>query len=153
MAHRAHKILVVDDSADDVLLLRRAFAACAGAEIIGVLSDGQQVMDYFDGKGKYADRQAHPAPDVLILDLKIPVRSGFEVLEYLRARLSPMPCRVVILTSFAQPSDIQRSYELGAHLIAHKEADLRPLAQRLEREMNAPSRALASSVSENCAEF
>ena len=73
--------------------------------------------------------------DAAILDLRMPGKTGFEVLEHLRRRALPIPKRIAILTSFAQPADILRSYELGAHFIAHKEADFRPLVHRLDRAM------------------
>jgi DNA-binding NarL/FixJ family response regulator len=135
MARNAYTILIADDSQDDVVLLKRAFKASESAEFLEVLSNGDQVIDYFEGRGRYGDRQAHPIPDVLILDLRMPVKSGFEVLEHLRTHGLPVPKRVAILTGFARPADILRSYELGAHFIAPKEADFRPLVQRLDRVM------------------
>src|SRR5882724_807934 len=123
MARNAYRVLIADDSPDDVALLKRAFSQSAGAEFLEVLSTGQEVVDYFEGKGRYHNRQAHPIPDALILDLRMPGKTGFEVLEHLRRRAFPIPKRIAILTSFAQPADILRSYELGAHFIAHKEAD------------------------------
>ena len=135
MARNAYTILIADDSHDDVVLLKRAFKASESAEFLEVLSNGDQVIDYFEGRGRYGDRQTHPIPDVLILDLRMPVKSGFEVLEHLRKNGLPTPKRVAILTGCARPADILRSYELGAHFIAPKEADFRPLVQRLDRVM------------------
>src|SRR4051794_18191875 len=110
MASSAYNVLIADDSADDVALLKRAFRSSQSARFLSVLSDGQEVVDYFEGKGKYSDRQRHPLPDVLILDLRMPLKTGFEVLEHLQKRGLPIPKRVAILTSTAQPSDILRSF-------------------------------------------
>jgi DNA-binding NarL/FixJ family response regulator len=133
---RTYTILVADDSHDDVALLKRAFSTSQTAEVLEVLSTGDQVIDYFEGKGRYSDRRVHPIPDVLILDLRMPAKNGFEVLEHLRNRALPIPKRVGILTGLARPADILKSYELGAHFIAHKEADFRSLVQRLDRAMS-----------------
>ncbi len=135
MARNAYRVLIADDSPDDVALLKRAFKTSAAAEFLEVLSTGQQVVDYFEGKGRYGDRRVHSLPDVLILDLRMPAKSGFEVLEHLQKRGVALAKRAAILTGFAQPADILRSYELGAHFIAHKQADFRPLVQRLDRAM------------------
>jgi len=141
MARSEYRVLLVDDSLDDVALLKRAFSVSEGAHFLEPLSSGQEVIEYFEGHGPYADRQNYPLPDVLILDLRMPGRSGFEVLEHLRKRGLPMPRRVAILTSAARPADILRSYELGAHFIAHKEADFRPFVQRVDRVMLEDTRA------------
>ena len=130
-----YRILVADDSSDDVLLLKRAFQQSPAAEFLQVLPNGQQVMDYLEGKGRFSDRRTYPLPDVLILDLRMPLMNGFEVLERLRQRNLPVPKRVAILTSEARAADIRRAYELGAHFIAHKEVDFRPFVQRLDRVM------------------
>lgn len=132
---RHYRILVADDSWDDVLLLKRAFHHSEAAEFLEVLSNGRQVLDYLEGKGRFSDRQLHPLPDVLILDLRMPLLSGFEVLEQIRQRGLQNPVKIAILTTDAQAADIQRSYELGAHFIAHKQADFRPLVQRIDRAM------------------
>jgi len=139
MARNSYTVLVADDSYDDVALLKRAFKTSESAEFLEVLSNGDQVIDYFEGKGCYGNRQAHPIPDVLILDLRMPCKGGFEVLDHLRKRGLPFPQRVAILTGLARPADILRSYELGAHFIAHKDADFRSLVQRLDRAMSAGS--------------
>src|ERR1051325_6820433 len=101
MARNAYRVLIADDSPDDVALLKRAFKASAGAEFLEVLSTGQEVVDYFEGKGRYADRLAHPIPDLLILDLRMPAKSGFEVLEHLHKRGITLAKRVAILTGSA----------------------------------------------------
>jgi CheY-like chemotaxis protein len=135
MPRPTYKVLIADDSSDDAVLLKRAFKDAEAAKLMDTLTTGQQVIEYFEGKGRYRDRQVHPIPDVLILDLRMPIKSGFEVLEHLRAHGLPSPKRVVILTSVARPADIQKAHDLGAHFIACKEADLRSLVQRLDRVM------------------
>jgi CheY-like chemotaxis protein len=143
MARAAYTLLMAEDSTDDVALLTRALRESIELRLVCVLSDGDQVVDYFEGKGRYRDRRAFPIPDVLLLDLRMPKRSGFEVIEYLRARKLPLPKRIVVLTSLAHPSDILRAHELGAHFIANKQADFRPVIERLHRSLGLEERAQA----------
>ncbi len=119
-------ILHVEDDANDVELVEMAFRkAKAGCQLVGV-NDGDQAVGYLSGEGAYADRQAHPFPALVLLDLKLPLRSGFEVLEWVRsqsdARIRRLP--ILMLTSSNQPTDIARAYELGANSYMVKPADL-----------------------------
>lgn len=132
MSQTRYRILVADDSEEYVRLIRHAFEARPGAEFLPHLSNGKEVVAYLEGRAEYADRTAHPYPDVLILDLKMPGMGGFEVLEYIQRHKLPLPKRVVVLTGFAHADDIHRSYALNAHFITPKTADLRPLVQRIE---------------------
>jgi CheY-like chemotaxis protein len=108
-------ILVVEDDPNDVLLLRRAFAKAKLANPLQVVGDGDAAVDYLSGAGAYADRSAHPLPTMILLDLKLPRRSGHEVLEWLRAQPSIGRIPVVVLTSSRQSADIDRAYDLGAN--------------------------------------
>src|SRR6478609_1709090 len=98
--NQRYRILVADDSTDYVVLIKRAFESSPAAEFLTVLSSGKEVIEYLKGQGEYADRTAHPLPDVLILDLKMPGLGGFAVLEYIRQHQLPLPKRVAVLTGF-----------------------------------------------------
>jgi CheY-like chemotaxis protein len=81
-----------------------------------VASHGEEALEYLAGGGGFADRERHPFPALMLLDLQLPRRSGHEVLEWLRAQeagLRRLP--VVVLTSSREPSDVNRAYELGAN--------------------------------------
>jgi len=114
-------VLVVDDSDDDRLFVRRAFRNNPAFVMLGELGDGEMAINYFEGQGEFADREKYPFPDVLLLDLKLPKKSGYEVLEWLREK-GHDKLRVVILSGSFLPQDITRCQELGAHGYFKKEA-------------------------------
>ena len=116
MTHpKEYPILLVEDSEDDQLLIRRAFAKAKLANPLHVVDDGDKAVAYLAGEGPYADRAAHPLPTIILLDLKLPRRSGHEVLEWLRARPDLRRIPVVILTSSTESADVRRAYDLGAN--------------------------------------
>jgi CheY-like chemotaxis protein len=110
-----YPILLVEDSEDDQLLIRRAFAKAKLSNPLHVVDDGDKAVAYLAGEGAYADRAAHPLPTLLLLDLKLPRRSGHEVLAWLRADPALRRLPVVILTSSAESADVKRAYDLGAN--------------------------------------
>jgi CheY-like chemotaxis protein len=105
-------ILLAEDNPDDVLIFQIAFRRATLPYDIYVVRDGEQVINYLTGTGQYADRQRFPFPDVLVLDLKMPIRSGFEVLEWLRQPLE-RKVHVVILSSSDDARDVHKAADLG----------------------------------------
>ena len=85
-----HRLLLVEDSEDDVVLLKRALKRYPEIGLVGSAEDGDIAIGYLSGSGEYADRAKHPLPDLMILDLKMPRRNGLEVLEWMRD-LKPRP--------------------------------------------------------------
>ena len=108
-------ILIAEDNEDHALLLRRALRKGAVVNPIFVVSDGEETIQYLAGQGKYVDRYEYPLPGLLLLDLKMPVKSGFEVLEWIRQQPGLRRLRVVVLTTSDDPRDVDRAYELGAN--------------------------------------
>ena len=108
-------ILLVEDNPDDVLLLKRAFKKAGLPHALQIASHGEEALDYLAGDGRYADRDKHPFPALMLLDLQLPRRSGHEVLEWLRAQDDLRRLPVVVLTSSREPTDINRAYDLGAN--------------------------------------
>ena len=74
-------ILLVEDNADDVLFLERAFRTSTIDTSLRVVTDGAAAIDYLMGQGEYAGRSAHPLPAVMLLDVNLPAASGFVVLR------------------------------------------------------------------------
>ena len=77
-------ILLVEDNEDDVSLIERAFARAGIDNPLQVVRDGEQAVSYLKAEGEYADRVKYPLPSLVLLDLKMPRRNGFEVLSWIR---------------------------------------------------------------------
>lgn len=108
-------VLLVEDNPDDVLLIQRAFRKARLPYPLHQVGNGEEAINYLDGKGIYANRQQHPLPGLLLLDLKLPRTSGMEVLAWLKAQPGLAQLPVVVFTSSREDTDIQRAYELGAN--------------------------------------
>ncbi|HEY3755504.1 MAG TPA: response regulator [Opitutaceae bacterium] len=112
---RPRTLLLVEDNEDDLFFMRRAIAA-AGVDLpLHVAETGQVAIDYLSGVNGYADRDKHPMPFLVFLDLKLPQKSGLEVLAYVRSRPELRALLVLILTSSREESDVQKAYTLGAN--------------------------------------
>lgn len=109
------RVLFVDDSSMDAELALEAFRQAGLADRAEILGGGQEALDYLFGVGRYADRVRHPLPDVVLLDLKMPVIDGFEVLR--RVKSTPVLRRIpiVVLTSSREEGDRALSYDIGAN--------------------------------------
>ncbi len=108
-------MLLVEDDTNDVFLIQRAFRKAHVVNPLQVVTDGEQAIAYLAGQPPYADRERHPLPALLLLDLKLPRKSGLEVLDWLRQQPVLKRLRVVVLTSSKQASDVNRAHELGAN--------------------------------------
>ncbi len=106
-------ILLAEDNRGDTLLAQRAFRQLNAPYVLNVVEHGDAAVDYLAGNGTYADRDRYPLPALLLLDLKMPRRSGFEVMEWLQQQPN-LELPVVILTSSTDPNEMQRAYQLGA---------------------------------------
>jgi CheY-like chemotaxis protein len=107
-------VLYVEDEENDVLLAEIAFRRALIEQKLVVARDGQQAIDYLAGKGPFADRGAHPLPRMVLLDLKLPQKSGFEVLRWIREQPALQSLPVVIYTSSGAKSDRDQAHEFGA---------------------------------------
>src|SRR6186997_2735037 len=91
-------ILIADDSENDILVIRRAFERAYVPNPIYAVKSGDEVLDYLQGRGRYAVHHEYPLPDLLLLDLKMPGMDGFEVLRWIRHQPGLNSLRVVVLT-------------------------------------------------------
>jgi CheY-like chemotaxis protein len=109
------KILLAEDNADDVFLLQQAIKKAGVPAHLNTAADGLEAIAYLKGEGIYADRDVHPFPDVLLLDLNMPRMNGFEVLESVRQDPVCSRLMVYILSASSRDADIQRAYDLRAN--------------------------------------
>jgi CheY-like chemotaxis protein len=107
-------ILLVDDNPHDVVLLRLAFRKVGIIDTINLVKNGIEAMHYLKGEGAYADRQMFPPPTLLLLDLKMPQSTGFEVLSWIREQPELDALVVVVMTGSQADQDAKRAYTLGA---------------------------------------
>ncbi len=110
-----YTILLVEDDANDVTLIRRAFARAKLANPVQVVNDGEQAVAYLAGAVEFSDRARYPLPVLILLDLKMPRKSGHEVLEWLKEQPELRRIPVVVLTSSGETPDVNRAYDLGAN--------------------------------------
>src|SRR5438876_8076363 len=116
-------ILLAEDREDEVMLLRRAFAKANFLNPLHVVSNGEEAIAYLQGEGKYANRDEYPLPSLLLLDLKMPRKNGFEVLQWIRQQPGLSALRVVVLTASDRIQDVNQAYQLGANSFLVKPVD------------------------------
>ncbi len=102
------KILVVDDSPDDIFLLKRVFNKLELGQLIEIANNGEEAIHYLENPDK-------PCPTMVLLDLHMPKLSGFDVLAWIRGHKDLKHLPVVIFSSSTEPSDLTRAYNLGAN--------------------------------------
>lgn len=117
-------VLLVDDSPNDVLLMRTVFERAGFVEPLRFATDGEDAIAYLHGDGPYRDRKKFPLPTVMLLDLNMPRKNGFEVLEWLRRQPTLKRLRVYVLSASSRAEDIERVYDLGANSYLVKPGNL-----------------------------
>ncbi|WP_345267076.1 response regulator [Nibrella viscosa] len=107
-------ILIADDDADDRMFLEQALRSIGYSHDIQFVEDGEQLMDYLKQQGMYTEANA-PWPNLIILDLNMPRKNGFQALEEIKAdaRLRRLP--VVVMTTSSADEDVLRTYNLGVN--------------------------------------
>lgn len=115
--------LLVEDAETDVILIRRAFQKGNIVNPLQVVTNGNDAIAYLKGEGAFANRAEYPLPDLVLLDLKLPGRDGFEVLRWIRQQPNLKALRVVVLTSSDRIQDVNLAYQLGANSFLVKPVD------------------------------
>jgi CheY-like chemotaxis protein len=116
-------ILLVEDDENAVLLIRRALAKAKVSNPIQALNQGDAAIAYLKGEGPYADREKHPLPGLVLLDLRMAGKDGFEVLLWIRNKPELKDLRVVALTSSSEIWDMDPAYHIGANSFLVKPPD------------------------------
>ena len=107
-------ILLVEDDQNDVFFLQYAFETAGVINPMQVVADGQEAINYLAGAGKYADRRKFPMPALVLLDLKLPVKMGMDVMRWIQSQPGLNHLLVLVLTSSADAGDVEKAYALGA---------------------------------------
>jgi DNA-binding response OmpR family regulator len=128
-------ILHVEDDPNDVFLVQRALSTLPCEVSVQVAENGLQAMDYLAGRGAYSDRTQFPLPQVMLLDLKIPLLDGFEVLARVRERAPRRRLRVFVLSSSDDPGDRKRAKQLGADEYFVKTFSFDDVVKRVDKVM------------------
>jgi len=130
------RLLLADDSSDDIVLFKRNLTKAGVDHVLHTVDIGDAAIAYLEGKDRYEDRNAFPLPDVVFLDIKMPCRSGFEVLEWMRANPALDALPVFIISGASEPCDVQRGQELGAVGFLEKPVSTLTLCEILGRISN-----------------
>jgi len=120
-------ILLVDDSENDLTLMSIAFRRAGLNSPLQVVHNGEEAIAYLAGEGRYTDRNEFPLPAVMLLDLNMPMKDGFDVLDWLRKQSRLKRLSTIVLTASVRPEDVERAFELGAHSYLVKPAALEDL--------------------------
>jgi len=130
MTNQKVEILLVEDNEDDIVIIQEVFADMNLASIVNTVRDGEEALAYLWRKGKY---KVARMPDIVLLDINMPKKNGFEVLEEMKndPRLQSLP--VIMLTTSHREEDVVRSYEKGACSYIHKLVDLDQFKQLIKQ--------------------
>ena len=119
-------VLLVEDDPGDVLLIREAFEDHKVGNMLSVVSDGVEAIQYVRGEGEYADAAR---PDLILLDLNLPRKSGSEVLAEIKGDPGLATIPVVVLTTSEAEEDMLRAYKLHANAYITKPVDFEQFSQ------------------------
>ncbi len=117
-------LLIVEDSPADRLIIERAIEEAQLKCEFRMVNDGQQALNYLNGLGDYADRDAYPLPTLLFLDINMPVMNGKETLKAIRAHERFFGLPVIMLSTSDHDNDINVCYKLGANAFITKPVSL-----------------------------
>jgi len=115
LSGRMHTVLHIDDDPNDTELLRAAVRKAGAPFVLHNVEDGENAIAYLSGQGPYADRQRYQMPSLILLDLKMPRATGFEILSWIRAHPELGDLPVVVLSGSELQDDIRQAYAHGAN--------------------------------------
>jgi len=116
-------ILLAEDREDDVILIQRAFKKAGFVVPLKIVRDGEEAIHYLSGVRQYADRNLYPLPSLFLLDLKLPLKDGFEVLRWMKEQPELKHIPVIVLTLSNRIRDVNQAYALGAYSFLIKTTD------------------------------
>ena len=122
-------ILLADDDPDDRQLTRDAFAENRLANVLNTVDDGEELLEYLQRRGRYADQRNEPLPGLILLDLNMPRKDGREALKEIKADPNLRRIPIVVLTTSKAEEDIVRSYDLGVNSYVTKPVTFKSLVE------------------------
>ena len=127
-------ILLVENDENDIFLVKKAFDEMEVQQPIRVLHSAREAVRYLSGEGKFSDRDAHPLPFLVLLNLKMPGEDGFALLRWLFERPGLKKKFTLVVTSAASPdAEIQLAYELGVQSFLIKPLTYQNLSDTIRR--------------------
>ena len=125
-------ILLVEDRPDEVELMKQALHQAGITNPLRMISDGAEVIAYFEGRDRFADRNFWPLPRLVLLDLKLPNRTGLDIVKWMKnhERLKKIP--VVMVTSSREPSDMDKAYSAGVNSYLVKPTSFRAFVDTMK---------------------
>ena len=125
-------ILMADDDPEDVMLAEDALAEARLANNFYAVSDGEELMDFLHRRGKYSGPDEAPRPGLILLDLNMPRKNGFEALQELKQDADLRQIPVVVLTTSRAEEDVYRSYDLGVNSFISKPVSFDGLVEAMK---------------------
>ena len=126
-------VLLVEDNPDDEALTLRALKKAHILNPVVVVRDGAEAIEYLLAEGRHAGRDAMDTPQVILLDLNLPLVGGLDVLKKIRAAPHTKLLPVVVLTSSKEDEDLMASYALGANSYVRKPVDFGEFADAVRK--------------------
>ena len=129
-------VLLAEDNDDELMLFKRAYNRAKINNPLQIVSTGEQVIAYLKGKGEFSDRKKYPLPVLLLLDLKLPGKDGFQVLRWVREQPAIKRLRVIVLTNSNELRAVTTAYELGANSFITKSPNANEFIEQLKDVKN-----------------
>lgn len=126
-------ILLVDDCADDLFFMHSAFKKAEFNTPLQEVHNGVDAIAYLKGEGVYSDRDAFPLPILMLLDLNMPMKSGFDVLKWVRAQSGLKHMPAIVLTASTRMEDVEHAFDLGATDFLVKPRTVKGLTDMIRR--------------------
>ena len=125
-------VLLVEDLEDDRFFFQHTFERASVNAKLFIANDGIEALDYLQNEGRFADAHQFPRPDIVFLDLKMPRRNGFEVLQWMQERSLLTAVKVIVLSGSHEPRDMEQCRKLGAQDYVVKPIETERLQQLLQ---------------------
>jgi len=133
MPDRNHGLIfLIEDRPDEIELMKQALHQAGVTNPLRMISDGAEAIAYFEGRDRYADRHTYPLPRLVLLDLKLPNRTGLDIVKWLKNddRLKRIP--VILVTSSREVSDMEKAYSAGVNSYLVKPTSFRDFVETMK---------------------